>query len=906
MPAIDHNSKTPLMNKFVIFSIALFSFIFVAGSTAFILSMQQIIRANKGGELSQMMEIERLKLEIYLNCEISIALKMADSPLIKRYFAFPDNPELEELAIEELNSYRRAFASNSVFWINDVDKIFYTDNNFSYTLDPSIPENYWYPMTLYETGIYNFNINYNPDLGVTNLWINVPVFDDDRNPLGIVGTGIEISQFINMIYNNYTGSADIYFFNDAGEITGAKDVSLVSMKRRIQGVLRDINIDFLANAMTLEPGEIRVLDYSAGKAAMMSLPLLDWYSIAVLASSIRDYNGTMIVLFLVMIVVVAAIFIIFNVFISGLLTPLRKSMEEAETASRAKSAFLANMSHEIRTPMNSIMGFSELAMDSEASPKTRDYLDKIQKNAEWLLQIINDILDISKVESGKMELEQIPFDMHELFASCRTLVLPKAVEKGIMLHFYSEPSMGRRPLGDPTRLRQVFINLLSNAIKFTRIGTVKIYAKIKEQTENTITMYFEIKDTGIGMTKEQIDKVFDPFIQAESGTTRKYGGTGLGLPITKSIVELMGGELFVESTPGVGSKFSFELTFETIDVPGNDTLDKKILFNEIQKPMFSGEILLCEDNVMNQQVICEHLARVGLKTIVAENGKIGVDMVRGRLLSGEKQFDLIFMDMHMPIMDGLEASSKIIALNANIPIIAMTANVMSSDREVYKMSGMHDCVGKPFTSQELWRCLLKFFKPVNSVDERNNAQTGAAQVEEDLEFQKSLQITFAKGNQKKFEEIANAIKADDIKLAHRLAHTLKGNSGQIGKTGLQKAAAVVEYNLKDGKNLVTPAQMETLKTELDAVLTEFAPLLAEASRMEAVHVEPVDEKTAYELFEKLEPMLKMGSPECLKLIDSLRRIPGSEKLIQQIDDFNFASALSALDELKEKLEPADD
>jgi CheY-like chemotaxis protein len=281
-------------------------------------------------------------------------------------------------------------------------------------------------------------------------------------------------------------------------------------------------------------------------------------------------------------------------------------------------------------------------------------------------------------------------------------------------------------------------------------------------------------------------------------------------------------------------------------------------------------------------------------------------MVRGRLLSGEKQFDLIFMDMHMPIMDGLEASSKIIALNANIPIIAMTANVMSSDREVYKMSGMHDCVGKPFTSQELWRCLLKFFKPVNSVDERNNAQAGAAQVEEDLEFQKSLQITFAKGNQKKFEEIANAIKADDIKLAHRLAHTLKGNSGQIGKTGLQKAAAVVEYNLKDGKNLVTPAQMETLKTELDAVLTEFAPLLAEASRMEAVHVEPVDEKTAYELFEKLEPMLKMGSPECLKLIDSLRRIPGSEKLIQQIDDFNFASALSALDELKEKLEPADD
>jgi signal transduction histidine kinase/CheY-like chemotaxis protein len=899
-------NKTPLMSKFVIFSVALFFFILAAGSTAFVLSMRQVIRANKSGELTQMMEIERLKLEIYLNCEISLALKMADSPLIKRYFASPDNSELEALAFEELTAYRRSFASNTVFWVNNTDKMFYINGDFSYTLDPANPENYWYNMTLYETELYNFNINYNPDLDITNLWINVPVFDDSRNPLGIVGTGIEISQFISMVYNNYTGIADIYFFNAEGEITGAKDVSLVSMKRRIHGVLRDTNIDFLANAVTLKPGEIRVLDYPAGKVAIMTLPLLDWYSTAVLVNSLRDYNGTMVVLFLVMLIVVAAIFIIFNVFISGLLTPLRKSMEDAETASRAKSAFLANMSHEIRTPMNSIMGFSELAMDSEASAKTRDYLDKIQKNAEWLLQIINNILDISKVESGKMELEQIPFDMHELFVSCRTLVLPKAVEKGIMLHFYSEPSIGKRPLGDPTRLRQVFINLLSNAIKFTRAGTVKIYAKIKEQTENTITMYFEIKDTGIGMTKEQIDKVFDPFIQAESGTTRKYGGTGLGLPITKSIVELMGGELLVESTQGVGSKFSFELTFETIDVLEGDTLDKKIIFNEIQKPMFDGEVLLCEDNVMNQQVICEHLARVGLKTIVAENGKIGVDMVRGRLLSGEKQFDLIFMDMHMPIMDGLQASSMIISLNANIPIVAMTANVMSNDREVYKLSGMHDCVGKPFTSQELWRCLLKFLKPVNGMNEQNNVQVEAKQVEEDLEFQKSLQITFAKGNQKKFDEIADAIKADDIKLAHRLAHTLKGNSGQIGRSGLQRTAAVVEHNLKDGKNFVTPAQMAALKKELDAVLAEFAPLLAEASKMEAVHLEPVDEKTARQLFEKLEPMLKMGNPECLKLIDSLRRIPGSEELIQQIDDFNFAFALSALDELKEKLELADD
>ncbi|MCL2266331.1 MAG: ATP-binding protein [Treponema sp.] len=215
-----------------------------------------------------------------------------------------------------------------------------------------------------------------------------------------------------------------------------------------------------------------------------------------------------------------------------------KLRRDAEIASISKSTFLANMSHEIRTPMNSIMGFSELALDGEAEPKTRDYLGKIITNAEWLLQIINDILDISKVESGKMELESIPFDMHALFSSCRALILPKASEKGIILHFYAEPSLSKQPLGDPTRLRQVLINLLSNAVKFTNSGMIKLQAVVTNVAENSIAMHFEIKDSGIGMTPEQIEKIFDPFTQAETGTTRKYGGTGLGLTISKSIIDL--------------------------------------------------------------------------------------------------------------------------------------------------------------------------------------------------------------------------------------------------------------------------------------------------------------------------------------------------------------------------------
>ena len=587
---------------------------------------------------------------------------------------------------------------------------------------------------------------------------------------------------------------------------------------------------------------------------------------------------------------------------------LETALDSAQAANNSKTAFLANMSHEIRTPMNSIVGFAELAMDGETSPKTRDYLSKIHTNAEWLLQIINDILDISKIESGKMEMEIIPFDLHELFASCRTLVMPKAAEKGIQLHFYAEPSVGKRPLGDPTRLRQVFVNLLSNAIKFTNTGMVKLLSDITKTTNDTTTIYFEIKDSGIGMTKDQIDKIFEPFTQAETGTTRKYGGTGLGLAITRNIVAMMGGHLTVESTLGIGSKFSFELTFDTIDITEDEKLERKIVLDDIEKPMFEGEVLLCEDNAMNQQVICEHLARVGLKTTVADNGKIGVDIIKTRMEKGEKQFDLVFMDMHMPVMDGLEASSKILELGVKTPIVAMTANVMADDMEVYKLSGMNDCVGKPFTSQELWRCLLKYFNPVNSEahtktpEEKSQAKT--LPLEADMEFVKELKKTFLKYNNKKFDEIANALKANDITLAFRLAHTLKSNAGQIGITSLQKAAADVEHQLNDGKNLVTPQQMTLLETELNAALSgiteELSSLPENQNGSSQTDEAPLSPQAVKELFEKLEPMLKMGSPECLKLIDSLRRIPGSEDLIRQIDDFSFDKALVALVELKKK------
>jgi PAS domain S-box-containing protein len=578
------------------------------------------------------------------------------------------------------------------------------------------------------------------------------------------------------------------------------------------------------------------------------------------------------------------------------ITRRKAAEDEAKIASEAKSRFIATMSHELRTPMNSIIGFSELAMNDRLEDETRDYLSKIMINSEWLLQIINDILDISKIESGKMEMEHIPFDLHELFIACRTIITPKADEKGVILYFYAEPSIGKKLHGDPLRLRQVLLNLLSNAVKFTnKGGIIKISAAVKAEAEDSISIGFEVKDSGIGMTVEQIAKISQPFMQADTTTTRKYGGTGLGLAISKNIIELMGGKLRVESTPGVGSKFSFEITFDTAEP--EEAADMAFIENPTERPRFEGEILLCEDNQMNQQVLCEHLDRVGIKVDVAENGREGYNMVKRRLNKGEKPYGLIFMDIHMPIMDGIEASTLINELNTGSPIVAMTANVMSHDRELYRKCGMNDCVGKPFKVQELWACLLKYFTPVKWAREKG---AESRQYNDKLQF--LLMATFVKDNRNRYGEISAAIDSGDIKLANRLAHTLKGNAGQLGKVRLQKAAELVEHLLKDGKNLVTAEHLAVLEAELAAALDELAPLVKEAALPPTSQAEPLDAEKAHEVLVELKPLLESGNAECLKYIDKLRGISGTDeplvrKLIQQMEDLDFEDALETLSEV---------
>jgi signal transduction histidine kinase/CheY-like chemotaxis protein len=573
---------------------------------------------------------------------------------------------------------------------------------------------------------------------------------------------------------------------------------------------------------------------------------------------------------------------------------LRQARDAAETANTTKSSFLANMSHEIRTPMNSIIGFAELAQFGEIPSKTRDYLKKISESAEWLLAIINDILDISKIESGKTELENIPFDLHDIIAHCQAAIMPKVEEKKISLYCYAEPSIDHKLLGDPVRLRQVLTNLLSNAVKFTNVGMVKLLVSMAERQDQRVTIHFEVKDSGIGMSAEQIERIFDPFVQADDSVSRRFGGTGLGLTITSNIIELMGGKLRVESAAGIGSRFSFELSFDFAEANAGIP-SSKITFCDVDRPIFAGEVLICEDNAMNQQVVCEHLDRVGLQTVVAQNGKEGVNIVTGRVKRDEKPFDMIFMDIHMPVMDGLEAASKIKELGIKTPIVALTANMMANDVELYMASGMVDIVGKPFTAQELWKCLVKYIPIVQYADTVSSRRG----IEDEILLDQ-LRIVFVKENRHKYEEIKHAMESGDMVLAHRLVHTLKSNAGLIREKHLQETAAIAEALLADGMTLsyeetrrfLEEKQFDRLRAQLRAVLDKLEPVAAEA---EANRVKSIKEMPpVHELMDLLEPLLKSKDTRSVAYADAVRAIPGAENLAAQIEDYNFAAAYQTL------------
>ena len=722
----QQDNRPPLMRRFIIFSAVLFSIILVVGGILYIFAMRQIIRDNKGNELTQILEIERIKLETLVNDEIVIALQLADSPLIRRYFADPVGAaSLQSIVFDEIQAYRYSFASHTIFWINDVDKLFYSDDDEPFLLDTTLPENYWYPLTLNETEVYNFNINYNPDLNVTNLWVNAPVFDENRNPVGMLGTGINISTFINNIYTHYGGRADLYFFNEIGEITGAKDLTLVTSKSLMADVFTDIGADVFRLAKDLPSEEVQTIDTPAGMAAYGKVPLLGWYMFAVIPDTISDFQTMMTWLFLLVTAVIAVVLVVFNIFISSLLKPLHKTMESLAIASQAKSDFLSNMSHEMRTPMNAIIGMTTIGKRAPDIERKDYALTRIEDASTHLLGIINDVLDMSKIEADKLELSPVEFRFDTMLQSVVSVIHFRVDEKRQTFTIHVDANVPQYLTGDAQRLAQVIMNLLSNAVKFTpEGGEISFNATLNCETDGDCELLLEVVDTGIGISPEEQKKLFQAFTQADSGTSRKFGGTGLGLSISKRIVELMGGTIWVESDTGAGSHFLFTVHIkrsdsESVEAAAPTEPNPDNLADTGIPDIFPGKTLLvAEDVEINREVLITLLEDTALRIDCAENGRQAVEMVD----AAPEKYDLVFMDMQMPEMDGLEASRRIRALplerSRYLPIIAMTANVFKSDIEECLAAGMDGHLGKPLNLADVMACLHKYLDPPQTGGDR--------------------------------------------------------------------------------------------------------------------------------------------------------------------------------------------
>ncbi|HEU4496209.1 MAG TPA: ATP-binding protein [Flavobacterium sp.] len=494
---------------------------------------------------------------------------------------------------------------------------------------------------------------------------------------------------------------------------------------------------------------------------------------------------------------------------------LDKQTKIARQAVRAKDSFLANMSHEIRTPLNAIIGFTDLLAQTQLNAAQQDYIDSVQVAGENLLVIVNDILDLSKIESGKLTIDSHAFNLKNALKHVYTLLKIK-IKPEIDFHLYLDADLPEMIVGDRARLNQILVNLVGNAIKFTEEGEVIIAVKHLSENDTHHKLKFSVKDTGIGIPQEKLETIFERFTQAEESTTRRFGGTGLGLNIVKQLVELQNGEIGVKSKLGSGSEFYFIMEMKKADS------DVENIEETLPVRISHLKILLCEDNDLNQKLAKNVIENFGFAIDIADNGEEGIELLKNN------NYDIVLMDLQMPVKDGYQTTEYIRKeLNSSIPIIAMTAHSLVGEQEKCFQIGMDAYITKPFRQAEL-------LEAIKSVLDKSKQKPPVKQKEVDFSylhemsagdkgFMAEMAHIFVSKTPAEAKSLSEAVRNSDYGTAGKIAHSMKSSLSMFKMEDLMACLDIIEHEAKD--NFFTPetaGRLDRLESEINEAIKSIA------------------------------------------------------------------------------------